>query len=115
MVYLFAYFVLQGDKGGSSTKLFAQISNEKNGHSSDGTNMLGMFDATDTYNNMSEAFALYYDQLAQLMTMKTDSVNRIEKPLRVFLYGDYEFLCKYLGHMGPSSSHRVSMVQHYTS
>ncbi|XP_072037705.1 uncharacterized protein [Amphiura filiformis] len=64
-----------------------------------------MFNATDTYNNLNEVFSIYYDQLAELMNMKTIVVNGVEKPLRIFLYGDYEFLCKYVGHMGPASSH----------
>ncbi|XP_072032273.1 uncharacterized protein [Amphiura filiformis] len=93
-----------GDKGGSSTKLVGQFANQKDGCSADATNILGMFNATDTYDNLSEVFGLYHSQIADLMDIKTIIVNGIEKRLRIFLYGDYEFLCKYMGHMGPASS-----------
>ena len=95
----------QGDKGGSSTKLVAQFVNQKNGCSADATNVVGMFYATDTYSNLSDVFSIYTTQLAELIRLKSITVNGVPKKLRVFLYGDYEFLCKYLGHMGPASSY----------
>ena len=64
-----------------------------------------MFNATDTYSNLSDVFSIYSTQLAELIQLKSILVNGVPKKLRVFLYGDYEFLCKYLGHMGPASSY----------
>ena len=95
----------QGDKGGSSTKLTAQFVNQINGNSADATNILAMYNGTDCYDNMSEVFSIYYEQLAELMTIRTINVNGRQKGLRIFLVGDYEYLTKYLGHMGPNSSY----------
>lgn len=99
------FLILQGDKGGSSTKLVGQFANQKDGCSADASNILGMFNATDTYDNLSEVFGIYYCQLAELLEIKTILVGGIERRLRIFIYGDYEFLCKYVGHMGPNSTY----------
>ncbi|XP_072022414.1 uncharacterized protein [Amphiura filiformis] len=93
-----------GDKGGTSTKLAYQLVNEVNANSRDGTNILAMFDAVDTGNNMKKVYDIYQDQLIDLQNKTEILVNGQPKFLRTFYYGDYEALCKSLGHMGPSSS-----------
>ena len=83
----------------------AQFVNQKDGCSADASNIVAMFNAVNTYDNLREVFGIYHSQLAELMEIKSILVNGVDKRLRIFIYGDYEFLCKYLGHMGPSSSY----------
>ncbi|XP_072040956.1 uncharacterized protein [Amphiura filiformis] len=94
-----------GDKGGTSTKLAFQYVNQHNSNSSAATNILAMFEACDTYSNMENVFGNFYTQLAELQRRKTLTINRVVYPLRIFYFGDTEFLCKTFGHMGPSSSY----------
>ena len=94
----------QGDKGGSSTKLAMQMVNQVDSNSKDGTNLLAMFDAPDTSSNMQKVYGIYQEQFADIQEKGEVQVEGEIKKLRTMLYGDYEALCKTLGHMGPSSS-----------
>ena len=94
-----------GDKGGSTTKLVAQVCNITNPNSAVTTDILCMYEAVDTYANMEEVFGPYHQQFVDLQTEAHVKVNEEEKSLRVFLFGDYEFLTKIVGHMGPNAVH----------
>ncbi|XP_072023493.1 uncharacterized protein [Amphiura filiformis] len=94
-----------GDKGGTTTKLAFQFVNQNNSNSAAATNILSMFEATDTYCNMAHVFGNFTDQLAALQQKKTITINGIVHPLRIFYFGDTEYLCKSFGHMGCASSY----------
>ena len=64
-----------------------------------------MFESTDSYLNMAEIFSNFKTQVEELMKTKTIRINGVLYPLRVFYFGDTEFLCKVFGHMGPASSY----------
>lgn len=64
-----------------------------------------MFEATDTYENMERVFSDFAPQLSKLLQQKEIKINGEMLPLRVFYFGDTEFLCKNFGHMGSSSSY----------
>ena len=79
--------------------------NQKESNSAAATNILSMFEATDSYSNMEVVFADLTEQLARLQRKATIEINGVSRPLRIFYFGDTEFLCKTFGHMGPSSSY----------
>ena len=81
-----------------------QMVNEVDSNSKDGTNLFAMFDAPDTTSNMQKVYGIYQEQFADLQDKGEVQVDGETKKLRTMLYGDYEALCKSLGHMGPSSS-----------
>lgn len=73
--------------------------------SADNYDMIAMFEATNTYHNMDQIFCIFTEQLRTLEEMSKIRVRDEVKNCRVFLSGDYEFLTKVLGHMGPSASY----------
>ncbi|KAJ8018545.1 hypothetical protein HOLleu_43399 [Holothuria leucospilota] len=94
-----------GDKGGSTTKLAMQVVNIPGCNSPHNTHLLGMFEATDSIENLHSIFGSFTDEFISMQ--KVDYfVNMSGKnyTLNVFLFGDYEFLCKVIGHMGASAS-----------
>lgn len=97
-------FYLQGDKGGSSTKLVFQVCNFKDGNFADNTDLVAIFNATDSYSNMDKVLSVFKEDLVGLQQRSQIRVGDSSKVCRVFLAGDYEFLTKTLGHMGPNSS-----------
>ncbi|XP_072019294.1 uncharacterized protein [Amphiura filiformis] len=94
-----------GDKGGTTTKMAFQLVNQNAPNSSASTNIISMFEATDTYINLKEVFSNLSEQISELMKVKRIRVGGKMYPLRVFYFGDTEFLCKVFGHMGASSSY----------
>ena len=65
--------------------------------------MLAMYEAVDTY-NMEAMFRPYHQQFVDLQTEPHLEVNREKKALCVFfLFGDYEFVTKLVGHNGPNA------------
>lgn len=81
-----------------------QLCNQNNCNSKDATNIVSMFNAVDTTANMTKVYSIYREQLLDLQTKRTVMIEGATKSLRTFFYGDYEALCKSLGHMGASSS-----------
>ena len=101
----FCSIILQGDKGGTTTKLAFQFVNQNNSNSADATNILAMFEASDTYKNMQVIFTDFTEQLASLQRKGKITIHGQVYPLRIFYFGDTEYLCKSFGHMGPASSY----------
>ena len=67
LIVLFVlFFILIGDKGGTTTKLAAQVVNIKKPNLATSTEILAMYEATDTYRNMHTAFNVYSSQFADL-------------------------------------------------
>ncbi|XP_070537773.1 uncharacterized protein [Ptychodera flava] len=95
----------QGDKGGTTTKLCLQLANVGN-CSADNIELVAMFEAYDSYDNMKQIFGMYTEQVEALQTNFSVKIsdNRFQV-LRAFLYGDYAFLCNVLGHQGAASKH----------
>ncbi|XP_072016386.1 uncharacterized protein [Amphiura filiformis] len=73
-----------GDKGGCSTKLTMQLVNQREPNSRDSTNIIAMFNGTDTTENMQKVYGLYNEQLANLQKKKTIVIEGAVKCLRTF-------------------------------
>ncbi|XP_071948723.1 uncharacterized protein [Antedon mediterranea] len=99
-----AWVKIGGDKGGPSTKLVAQIVNVNKPNSATTTEIISMYNAFDNYSNMKAMFDVYTEQFVHLQNESTLQIGGCEKPVRVFLFGDYEWLTKILGHLGPVST-----------
>ena len=91
------FIKLGGDKGGASSKIVYEIV----GNSA--VNVILMFEATDSYENLWKTILPIREELLSLHGAKFN-VEGTEVSARVFLYGDYDFLCQILGHQGASSS-----------
>ncbi|XP_071500072.1 uncharacterized protein [Diadema antillarum] len=89
-----------GDKGGSSFKLMLQICNVAKPNSILNTNIIMMFDAVDSIFNLELALKGFSAEVDKLAT-KTWRGRR----LRVFHFGDYEYLTKIYGLTGPNGRH----------
>ncbi|XP_072027743.1 uncharacterized protein [Amphiura filiformis] len=59
-----------GDKGGTTTKMAFQLVNQNAPNSSASTNIISMFEATDTYINLKEVFSNLSEQISELMKVK---------------------------------------------
>ncbi len=93
----------QGDKGGSSTKLCIQIANLHNANSPETTDLLAFYEATDSDENMQLVFSLFTEMMERVQ--RTDYVLSLGEEFgnmscKIFAFGDYEWLCKSLGHIG---------------
>lgn len=97
------HFIFQGDKGGCSTKLAAQLVNVNKPNSATTTEILAMFEAVDSYENMTTAFDIYNQQFTDLQRSAEIEVDGKKRSCRLFLFGDYEFLTRVMGHLGPVS------------
>ncbi|XP_070545108.1 uncharacterized protein [Ptychodera flava] len=99
------WVLVGGDKGGTTTKLCLQLANVGN-CGADNIELVAMFEAYDSYDNMKQIFGMYTEQVEALQTNFSVKIsdNRFQV-LRAFLYGDYAFLCNVLGHQGAASKH----------
>ncbi|XP_072040473.1 uncharacterized protein [Amphiura filiformis] len=94
-----------GDKGGTSTKLAVQICNVKSPNSADNTDLIAFFEALDSDENMRFIFSIYRDPMIKMQGVYYDLGPEFKNMrCRIFLFGDYEFLCKALGHLGACST-----------
>ena len=85
--------------------MVAQVINHKDPNSVDNANLLAIYEATDNYSNLEKIVGAFTSEFLELQNEETTfSVNGVNKKARIFSFGDYEWLCKTLGHMGPSSS-----------
>ena len=65
-----------------------------------------MYEAADTYTNMEVRFEPYRQQFVDLRTDAHIEVKG-KKALCVFLFGECEFLTKFVGHYRPNAVYRV--------
>ena len=89
-----------GDHGGGSFKMSFQIGNVEHPDKPDNTVIFSIMEAKDLRSNLMlclERFKLHIDKIHKL-----EWENHI---FRVFLFGDYEFLCCMYGLSGASDAH----------
>ncbi|KAK3736237.1 hypothetical protein QZH41_019804, partial [Actinostola sp. cb2023] len=89
-----------GDKGGGTFKMCFQIGNVPSPNSPQNTIVFNLFQAPDNYANLTLALSRYSEEIQRLQQMKWG-----DKQLRVFFFGDYAFLCTFLGVSGASGRH----------
>ena len=91
-----------GDHGDTSFKLSYQIANVQNPNSIENTVVFSIFEAKDTRANLKSCLARFKAQVTMLGKTKWRN-----KRLRVFMFGDYEFLCTMYGLSGPNGKIKV--------
>ena len=84
-----------GDHGGGSFKLCLQVLNIASPNATNNTHVILCFTEKDLRTNLDNVLSTYKNQIKQLQLM-----SWMDKKLRVFVYGDYEFLCKLFGLSG---------------
>jgi len=85
--------------------LAVQICNIENANSADNTDLLAFFEGSDNPENMHLVFDKYTEVLRKMQEpgYELDLGVFGKKRCRIFYFGDYEALCKGLGHMGAGS------------
>jgi hypothetical protein len=89
-----------GDHGGDSFKLVLQVANLKNPNSKDNSFLIRIIECKDSADNLSKILVPMKGQVSDLAEMLWK-----EKKIRVFLFGDYDFLLKMYGLSGAASCH----------
>ncbi|XP_065667726.1 uncharacterized protein LOC136088017 [Hydra vulgaris] len=89
-----------GDYGGGSFKMTYQVANTLNPNSKDNTIVFSIFEAKDYRINVKVAMSRFEKQIEDLQEMKYKNNN-----IRVFVFGDYQFLCALYGISGASGRH----------
>ena len=90
------------DKGGTSTKLVFEIANVSTPNSTHNTELISLFEGTDSYENLMQYFGPLRDQFHGLQSVSSETGDPVV--LRKFLFGDYHWICDQMGHQGASSS-----------
>nr|XP_058961399.1 uncharacterized protein LOC131788329 [Pocillopora verrucosa] len=91
---------LGGDAGGGSFKMAFQIANLRLPNSKTNTVVFAMFHAKDSWANLKTALMKYKEQANTLKEATWGGKKKV-----VFLFGDYEFLCKLFGIAGASGKY----------
>ena len=86
-----------GDHGDTSFKMSYQIANVQNPNRKENTVVFSIFEAKDTRANLKSCLLRFKAQVNMLGRTKWRN-----KKLRVFMFGDYEFLCTMYGLSGPN-------------
>ncbi|XP_064639775.1 uncharacterized protein LOC135495245 [Lineus longissimus] len=89
-----------GDKGGDTVKLEFQIANVENPNAAANTIVYCYYEGSDSYTNLQIAFDRFKEDVKNL---RLSAWN--DKEIRMFLFGDYEFLTKVYGLSGASGRH----------
>ena len=89
-----------GDHGGGSFKLMLQIANLHNPNSKFNTCLIQMVECKDSAENLRRLLGPMRDELSSLKSMKWRG-----KQLKLFVFGDYEFLTKLYGLSGAQATH----------
>lgn len=89
---------LGGDHGGGSFKLTLQILNQKHPNSKKNTVVLCAFEGKDNHPNLKNVLSKFRPQIDQLKKCTWKG-----KQIRIFLCGDYSFLCLLMGLSGHQS------------
>ncbi|XP_047124855.1 uncharacterized protein LOC124807217 isoform X1 [Hydra vulgaris] len=86
---------IDGDYGGGSFKMCYQIVNVDKPNSRRNTNIFSIFEAKGYKPNLIVGLSMFTQQINQLQSLCWN-----EKKIRVFIFGDYEFLCSGYGITG---------------
>ena len=89
-----------GDHGDTSFKMGFQIGNVVNPNRKDNTVIFSIFEGKDTRSNLRTCLARYRPQISMLQNVKFQN-----KTIKVFMYGDYEFLCTMYGLTGANGEY----------
>ena len=99
-----------GDKGGGTFKFCFQLLNVEVPNSPENTCVISMFEGPDSFTNLHICLDQYIEQLAEmnLITWRCSHISYLKqlflffrgKKIKVFLCGDYEFLCRCHGASG---------------
>ncbi|XP_071477750.1 uncharacterized protein [Diadema antillarum] len=89
-----------GDKGGGTFKMMIQLANLERPNSLSNTRIVLLYPGTDTSYNLDVALKSFSTQVEEL----TRSTWRGKK-MKLFVFGDYEFLTRMYGLTGPSGRH----------
>ena len=95
-----------GDHGDTSFKFCYQIANVSNPNSKENTVVFSIFEAKDTRPNLKTCLSRFKAQVNMLGRTKWKG-----KKIRVFMFGDYEFLCAMYGLSGPNGKEH-SLLQY---
>lgn len=75
-------------------------------NSPDKTDIIALYEAYDSIENLKTIFGSFTEDFISLQTEGfTITAGESNYPLNIFLFGDYEFLCKVVGHMGASATY----------
>ena len=91
---------LGGDHGRGTLKLMLQIANLRRPNSKHNTCLLAIDECKDTPDNLRRIMGPYKHQITELETMQWRDKN-----VRLFWFGDYEFLLKCSGLSGAQANH----------
>ena len=84
-----------GDHGDKSFKMSYQIANVRNPNRRENTVVFSIFEAKDSVANLRTCLERFRNQASMLQRLKFDDKN-----LKLFMFGDYEFLCTMYGLTG---------------
>ena len=88
------------DHGGGSFKMCLQVLNINSPNANQNTHVVLCYKGKDLYDNLNQVLKPMENQIRQLQLMTWNG-----KSLRVFLNGDYDFLCKLHGLSGAKGVH----------
>ena len=89
-----------GDHGGNSFKLSLQVLNVQNPNAKDSTFLICLVECKDSVQNLKAILEPFRDKISSLSQQMWN-----EKRLRLFLFGDYDFVLKLYGLSGPQAVH----------
>lgn len=89
-----------GDHGQNSFKMGYQVANISHPNRKENTTIFSIFEAKDSISNLRTCLGRYCSQIDMLQKQTWN-----QKTIRVFLYGDYEFLCAMYGLSGASGEY----------
>nr|XP_054764922.1 uncharacterized protein LOC129271647 [Lytechinus pictus] len=91
---------LGGDKGGDTFKMMIQIANVRSPNCLRNTQVVALFPGQDSAYNLEVTMK---EMAAEVEVLQSTTWR--EKKVRLFFFGDYEFLCKAYGISGASGRH----------
>lgn len=94
-----------GDHGGDSFKAFLQVANLHKPNSKFNTFLVCMANCKDSHENLRTLLKPFKEQVSRLQTMTWKNDRNEEKKIRLFLFGDYDFLLKLFGLSGAQAIH----------
>ena len=94
-----------GDHGDKSFKMSYQISNVRNPNRKDNSVVFSIFEAKDNRANLRTCLERFRKQINMLQRVKFDG-----RSIKVFMFGDYEFLCAMYGISGASGNNLVQLL-----
>ncbi|XP_063956581.1 uncharacterized protein LOC135154372 [Lytechinus pictus] len=92
-------------KGGGTFKLMVQLANVKRPNSLHNTRVIMLFPGSDSTYNLDVSLETIRCQIADLESMSWRCVFFFWKTMKVFAFGDYEYLTRMYGLTGPNGRH----------